>query len=97
MDIQPTCPLEECHCGHVPRLVEGRGRVRIDARLFGLPSSQYHVECITCGRATAPVYSKHSAEAMWRIRDVRPLARIEDLPTLRLQAEQQLARAQAAA
>lgn len=97
LDIAPSCALDVHHCGQTPRMVEARGRVRVDARLFGLPSSQYHVECACCGVATAPVYSKPTAEALWRIRDARPLARIDDLPTLRLQAEQQLARSQVAA
>ena len=96
-DVRPATELAPHHCGQTPRLVEARGRMRIDARLFGKPSRQYHVECTACGRATTPVYSRNTAEALWHIHAVRPLIPLADLPAHRLQAEQSLALAVAAA
>lgn len=89
--ITPRQPLPACLCTRAPQLIEARGRVRIDARLFGKPARQYHVECSHCAHATAPVYSQRTAEALWRLAHDVGLTAIADLPSLRLKAEQQLA------
>ena len=96
--IAPRAPLSAAICGHVPQLVEARGRVQVDPRLLGKPARQFHVECPHCGLATAPYYSARTAEALWNLaRSREDLASLSDLPALRLRAERALANAFGAA
>ncbi|NLA67982.1 MAG: hypothetical protein GX856_07040 [Gammaproteobacteria bacterium] len=92
VDIQPSRPLAPHRaCGHVPHLIEARGRSTTDPRLLGTPARAWHVECSRCGVATQVHRTARRAELAWRVQaDIVPIA---ELPTLRLAAE----RAQAAA
>lgn len=90
--ITPRTRLAADVCGHVPQLIEARGRVQVDPRLIGKPARQYHVECAHCGLATAPYYIARSAEAIWNLsRSREDLIPVVDLPALRLRAERALA------
>jgi hypothetical protein len=88
-DIPPSAPLKHVPCGHVAHLIETRGRVKIDPRLFGMPARQYHVECTHCGVATPPVYSQRTAEQLWSYGE-SSLVPLTQLPILRLAAERSL-------
>ena len=91
-EITPRRPLPpHAACGHVPHLIEARGRVTTDPRLFGKPARAWHVECCRCGVATQIHASARRAELAWRLQ--ADLVTTTALPTLRLAAE----RAQAAA
>lgn len=94
--LAPSLPLVPHYCGSPAHLVA----VNLPSTghaVDGLPSLlHFHVECPACGVATPPSYSKATAEALWRIHDVRPLVPVSKLPALRAQAEEQL-RAQVAA
>jgi hypothetical protein len=88
-DITPSTPLTHEACGHLAHLIETRGRVQIDPRLFGMPARQYHVECTRCGVATPPVYSPCIAEQLWNNGE-SALVPLTHLPALRLAAERSL-------
>lgn len=88
-DINPSAPITHDACGHVAHLVETRGRVQIDPRLFGMPARQYHVECTHCGLATVPVYSQRIAEQLWSCGE-SALVPLATLPALRVIAERSL-------
>lgn len=91
-EIQPRRPLPpHAACGHVPHLIEARGRVHTDPRLLGTPARAWHVECGHCGVATQIHASPRLAELAWRVQ--ADLVDATALPTLRLAAE----RAQASA
>lgn len=92
IEIAPRRPLApHAACGHAPHLIEARGRVCGDARLFGKPARAWHVECGRCGVSTQIHASPRLAELAWRVQ--ADLVDTTALPSLRLAAE----RAQAAA
>ncbi|WP_303749539.1 hypothetical protein [Stenotrophomonas pigmentata] len=88
-DIPPSQRLTHDACGHTAHLIETRGRVQIDPRLFGKPARQYHVECTHCGVATPPVYSQRIAEHLWGLGETA-LIPLTQLPALRIAAERSL-------
>lgn len=87
--VTPSKPLIHTACGRTAHLVEARGRVQVDHRLFGKPARQFHVECACCGVATRPVYSKRVAEWMWQGKP-EGLVALASLPALRIAAERSL-------
>lgn len=91
-EIKPLRPLApHAACGHVPHLIEARGRIQSDARLLGTPARAWHVECSRCGVSTQIYGSPRIAELAWRVQ--ADMTTTNELPILRLAAE----RAQAAA
>ncbi|MGH8075599.1 MAG: hypothetical protein ACREO4_16235 [Lysobacter sp.] len=86
--IRPRRTLLPHACGHTPRLIETRGHVLTDARLFGQPTRMYHVECHRCGVATSPVWTQRTAENLWAAES--GLVAITHLQTLRIEAERGL-------
>lgn len=92
LDIAPRRPLPpHSTCGHVPHLVEARGRLTSDPRLIGKPARAWHVECARCGVATHPQATPVRAETAWRVQ--AEIVPVTHLTRLRLDAERALAAA----
>lgn len=90
-DVTPRRPLPEHACGFAPHLIEARGRITTDPRLFGRPARSWHVECARCGVATHLQPSPGAAELAWQLQV--DLVTATALPTLRVDAERALAAA----
>lgn len=78
-------------CGHVPHLIEARGRATTHASLLGTPAIAFHVECARCGVATRPIQTARLAELAWRLQG--DLVSAKQLFQLRAEAERALANA----
>lgn len=92
IQVDITSQREPLHhkCGNRASFIETRGRSITHPKLLGAPSRTYHVECSVCGVCTQPSYQPHLVESLWR---VGAHFHVDDLPGLRVKAEEALLRA----